>query len=431
MLTKEQNDLLTQVGPGTPGGELLRRYWQPVALAEELPPGGDPVPVRILGEDLVLFRDEQGRLGLLGLHCSHRRTDLSYGRIENGGLRCLYHGWLYDVSGRCLEQPGEPKGSTFHEQIRHPAYPCHEVGEIIFTYMGPGEPPLFPAYDLFLAPDEYRFRPNKSLNECSYLQGNEGNIDPLHTSALHLLADNSYRTALSRGNAPLPTSTNTNDTWWELSDMRGEIDVEPTDYGLRIYTVRPVSLQASSYKVTNFVMPNLCVIGGGRTEGGYQLDWHVPIDDTHHWKYTMGFTRSEPADRSVKLWEGCVSSDYRRSRTAANRYRQNREELYTASFTGMGRYFLEHDGFAIESQGLIEDRTLEHLSYSDRAIVIARMTLLKAIQDVKEGREPLHVIRDLAANDFSHLFAASGTLPRDTEWRTHLSEAHQAAVSRR
>jgi len=114
MLTKEQNDLLTQVGPGTPGGELLRRYWQPVALAEELPPGGDPVPVRILGEDLVLFRDEQGRLGLLGLHCSHRRTDLSYGRIENGGLRCLYHGWLYDVSGRCLVLPFGSPGCSRH-----------------------------------------------------------------------------------------------------------------------------------------------------------------------------------------------------------------------------------------------------------------------------------------------------------------------------
>lgn len=115
MLTKEQNDLLTQIGPGTPGGELLRRYWQPVALAEELPLGGPPIPIRLLGEDLVLFRDQGGRLGLLGLHCSHRGTDLSYGRVEAGGLRCLYHGWLYDVRGRCLEQPAEPAGSTFHQ----------------------------------------------------------------------------------------------------------------------------------------------------------------------------------------------------------------------------------------------------------------------------------------------------------------------------
>src|SRR6266571_1553834 len=163
MLTKEQNDLLTQTGPGTPGGELLRRYWQPAGLAEELPPGGPPLPVRLLGEDLVLFRDEQGRPGLLGLHCSHRGADLSYGRLEDGGLRCLYHGWLYDVQGRCLEQPGEPAGSTlrqaqdrpFHEKIRHPAYPCVEQTGIVFAYLGPGEPPLLPAYEFLSAPDGY------------------------------------------------------------------------------------------------------------------------------------------------------------------------------------------------------------------------------------------------------------------------------------
>src|SRR5579884_2567691 len=136
MLTKEQNELLTRTGPGTPGGALLRRYWQPVALAEELPPDGPPLPVRVLGEDLVLFRDEYGRLGLLGLHCSHRGADLSYGRIEHGGLRCLYHGWLFDVQGRCLEQPGEPAGSTFKERIRHPAYPCREIGGLILAYLG-------------------------------------------------------------------------------------------------------------------------------------------------------------------------------------------------------------------------------------------------------------------------------------------------------
>src|SRR5216684_1591436 len=150
MLTKEQNDLLTQTGPGTPGGALLRCYWQPVALAEELPPGGAPLPVRVLGEELVLFRDDQGRPGLLGLHCSHRGADLSYGRVEAGGLRCLYHGWLYDAAGRCLEQPGEPAGSTFHERIRQTAYPCVERGGLILAYLGPGEAPLPPDYEFLL-----------------------------------------------------------------------------------------------------------------------------------------------------------------------------------------------------------------------------------------------------------------------------------------
>src|SRR5438046_3486570 len=110
MLTQEENDLITRTGPGTPCGEVLRRYWQPTALSEEVAPGAPPLPIRLLGEDLVLFRDDQGRLGLLGVHCAHRGADLSYGRLEDGGLRCIYHGWLYDRKGRCLEQPGEPAG---------------------------------------------------------------------------------------------------------------------------------------------------------------------------------------------------------------------------------------------------------------------------------------------------------------------------------
>src|SRR5438477_11870616 len=167
MLTTEENHLLTRTGPGTPCGELLRRYWQPVALSAELPPGGAPVPVTVMGEELVLFRDEQGRPGLIGMHCAHRGADLSYGRLEDGGLRCIYHGWLYDRTGRCLEQPGEPSlppqpfdqlraaaspargegARPFHERIRQTAYPCREAGGMVFSYMGPGEPPLLPGYE--------------------------------------------------------------------------------------------------------------------------------------------------------------------------------------------------------------------------------------------------------------------------------------------
>src|SRR5215212_9775467 len=152
MLTREENELVTRVGPGGPAGQLLRRYWQPAALAEELPVGGAPKPVKLLGEDLVLFRDEQGRPGLLALHCPHRGADLSYGRLEDGGLRCLYHGWLFDVGGRCLEQPGEPASSTFRDKVRHTAYPCQEAAEVIFAYLGPGEPPLLPAYEFLTVP---------------------------------------------------------------------------------------------------------------------------------------------------------------------------------------------------------------------------------------------------------------------------------------
>src|SRR5436853_7694530 len=127
MLSKEDNELITQTGPGTPGGELMRRYWQPVALSDEVPVGGAPLPIRILSEDLVLFRDDQGRPGLLGLHCSHRATSLGYGRVEDGGLRCPFHGWLYDVDGHCLQQPAETAETTFADKIRHKAHPCQEL----------------------------------------------------------------------------------------------------------------------------------------------------------------------------------------------------------------------------------------------------------------------------------------------------------------
>ena len=152
MMTKEENDLLTQTDRGTPMGELMRRYWQPVALSEELPQGGAPIPVKVMGEELVLFRDEKGKLGLLGIHCPHRGADLSYGRVEDGGLRCIYHGWLFDARGKCLDQPWEPGGGEHRDQIQHTAYPCHEQAGGIFAYMGPGDPPCFPNYEFLTAP---------------------------------------------------------------------------------------------------------------------------------------------------------------------------------------------------------------------------------------------------------------------------------------
>src|SRR5665213_4628280 len=155
MLTQEQNDALTRTAPGTAGGALLRSYWQPIALSTELPPGGGPVSVDVLSEELVLFRDRQGRVGLLDRHCCHRGTDLSFGRLEDGGLRCLYHGWLYDVAGKCLEQPAEPKNSTFKDKIRQTAYPVVERAGALFAYLGPGPAPEFPAYDFFTAAPEY------------------------------------------------------------------------------------------------------------------------------------------------------------------------------------------------------------------------------------------------------------------------------------
>ena len=416
MLMKEQNDLLTRVGPGTPGGDLLRRYWQPVALSEELPPGSAPVPLTILGEELALFRDEQGRPGLLGLHCSHRGADLSYGRIEDGGLRCLYHGWLYDVSGRCLEQPGEPAGSTFHERIKHPAYPCHEQAGIVFAYLGPGEPPLFPNYGFLNAPEANVFV-TKYWHDCNYLQGNEGNIDPVHLSFLHRFLREEG--VFDRGNGrPVGTNVSSNELFGR--DIAPTLEVEATDFGVRIFALRDAGDGTRYVRVSNFIYPNLSAFPGGGQGDGYGVNWHVPVDDEHHWKFNITFSRTSPVgmERMRQGHAAEVGPDYHIRRSKANRYLQDREEMQTRSFIGMGPFFAAHDRFAVEGPGPIQDREQEHSGSTDKAIVMARLQLLKGIADLREGRDPPHVIRTPEANRLGHVGAVDVVVPNEEDWRT-------------
>jgi len=422
MITEQENNLLTQTGPLTPCGELMRRYWQPVALSEELPKDGAPLKVRIFGEDLVLFRDDQGRPGLLGLHCSHRGTDLSYGRVEDGGLRCVYHGWLYDVCGKVLEQPGEPGGGANRHEIRHLAYPCQEAGGVIVTYMGPGEPPLLPNYEFLAAPAEYR-TVVKIFHNCNYLQSNEGNIDPVHLSFLHHFLSEAEVARLRT----VPGGNATDNTLLG-NDIAPTIEVEVQDFGVRIYTLRNAGTDKLYLRVTNFVLPNLSAFGGSTVGDGYAVHWHVPIDDTHHWKYIFMFSRTKPLDSELRNKSRSeLTADYRMTRNAANRYQQDRDSMKTKTFTGMGFNFQAHDAFATESQGSVEDRTNEHLVSSDKAIVAARKLLLNAIQAVNEGREPPHVIRDSKLNHFPHLVVVSELIHASTDWKEHTKKLETAS----
>jgi phthalate 4,5-dioxygenase len=401
MLSKEENQRLTQVSPGTPGGQLLRRYWQPVALSEELPVDGPPLPIRLLGEDLVLFRDETGRPGLLGIHCAHRGADLSYGRLEDGGLRCIYHGWLYDIDGRCLEQPGEPAGSTFHERVRQPAYPCREVGGVILAYLGTGEPPLVPAYEFLDAPEERRLT-TKVFQECSYLQGNEGNIDPSHHSFLHL--------RFGEGDDNMFT--------WYAGDPSPKIEVEETDFGVRIYAVRRVDADRNYIKVTNFILPNISAITGDAD--GYSVNWHVPIDDTHHWKYNLTFRRTQALDKQMRArGRTGVGADYHPARTRANRYLQDREEMKGVTFAGLSRDFQAQDACATEGTGPVQDRSAEHLGYPDKGIIAARNVLLRALKASQAGLDPANVVRDPAANAIPELGARKDIVPIELGWREY------------
>ncbi|MPZ14186.1 MAG: Rieske 2Fe-2S domain-containing protein [Chloroflexi bacterium] len=419
MVSTRENELLTQTDPGTPGGKLLRCYWQPVALSEELPAEGAPLPVRIMGEDLVLFRNESGDPGLLGLHCAHRGADLSYGRLENGGLRCIYHGWLYDVHGTCLEQPGEPSNSwahsggrdsmqsstleaqtaersrPFHERIHHTSYPCQEVGGLVLAFMGTGDPPLLPDYEFLTAPDSHQWV-TKTHQECNYLQGNEGNIDPVHLSFLHRIF------------------TPESDAAFTANDTCPTLETEETDFGVRIYAVRKVGVDRQYVRVTNFMMPNLAAVPGGRN--GYNANWHVPIDDTHHWRYDVRLTLGRPLNPE-EILRGRAETDppYHMIRTKANRYLQDREEMKTKTFLGMGHAFQAHDKCAIEGPGPIQDRTQERLGYTDRGIVAARKMLLQALRDVQEGRDPPHVLRESPA--VPSLVVRAQIIPAGTGWR--------------
>lgn len=424
MISREENELLTHTGTATPCGELLRRYWQPVALSEELTPGGAPLAVKLLGDDLVVFRDDQGRVGVLEIHCCHRGADLSYGRLEDGGLRCIYHGWLYDVSGKCLEQPGEPNGGENRHLVCQPSFPCQEVGGIVFTYLGPGEPPLLPKYEFLHVPDDQRFV-SKIHHQCNYLQSNEGNIDPVHLSFLHR---NLELTDLDKKRRVPGSETAPNALFG--ADLAPKIEVELTDFGVRIFTIRNIEDDKIYFRTSNFIMPNFSTFPGQTAAEGYSVNWHVPIDDTSHWKFVIVFSRKRALERQLMVrGRDELKPDYHMIRDKTNRYLQDRAAMKNKSFSGIGYNFQAQDACVIEGAGAVQDRTREHLVTSDKAIVAARKLLLKGIGDVKEGRDPMHVVRDPQANNFSHLAVISEVAPKAADIRAIVQQKIAEQIS--
>jgi hypothetical protein len=397
MLSKPQNDLLTQTGPGTPCGRFLRSYWQPIAAAEEMPMGGDPMTVRIMSEDLVLFRDDEDRLGLIGQFCAHRGTDLSYGRVEDGGLRCLYHGWLFDIEGKCIDQPAEPEGRKFCHKIRHPAYPVQEKGGAIWAYMGEGAPPLIPDFQFLMAPEPNRLT-FRTIQVCNWLQGLESVTDPVHTTYLHRRAPGTR--SIRSGN--------------DIRALRGieppEIGTENTSFGTRVFALHNSPNGKKYLRVNNYVYPCGATPSTSTGEVGYQGRWFVPMDDTSHCVFEFFYRHSEPLDKEAlrKFRNENVGPDYRHVRRPENRYLQDREEQKRGdSFVGMGEYFPAHDAFAIETQGAIRDRTKENLGSTDIVIAAVRRTLLKAIEQVQDGGEAPGLKRDRSEGLFADFICTS------------------------
>jgi phenylpropionate dioxygenase-like ring-hydroxylating dioxygenase large terminal subunit len=426
MLSPEQNDLITRIGPGTPAGSLLRLYWQPVALADELA-GNRPVKgVRLLGEDLVVFKDDNGRYGLIARACPHRGTDLAYGRLEDGGLRCAFHGWLFDVTGQCLETPAEPEGSRLCANIRQTAYPVVEKSGILFAYMGPGEPPPFPRFDCFVAPASHTFA-FKGLIECNWLQSLEVGIDPAHTSFLHrFFHDDESGDTYGRLFRDKSIDSDMPMTRIVREFTRPQIDVEPTDYGFRIFTLRRLSDLKTHVRVTNLVFPQAFVIPLSREMTIAQ--WHVPIDDTKHYWYAI-FTsfgaavdKDEMRRQRLELYE---LPDYVPRKNKSNDYGFDPHQQLNETYTGMGADINVHDQWACESMGAIQDRTREHLGQSDKAISHYRRILRSAIEAARSGGRPLMALDAAAAERLTGPAAIDGIGPTD-DWQGYWQKTDAA-----
>ncbi|WP_260925110.1 Rieske 2Fe-2S domain-containing protein [Novosphingobium sp. 9] len=391
---------LTDTNSGTLAGELLRRYWQPVALVTDLPEGAAPLPLRIMGDDLVLFRDGSGKVGALDRKCAHRCADLALARVESDGLRCPYHGWLFDGAGSVLDQPAEASPTAKH-RIKARAYPVHEAAGAFWLYLGPGEAPPFPDFPALRGDQAYRYT-CRWFGESNWLQASEGNIDPVHTSYLH---------QIELGSADMQAR------WGIFSNTaRPQISVEDTRFGIRIYTTRALSEGGNSLRVTNFVMPNACAVGGFEGdlgEGGATMLWDVPVDNEHHWRWEFIFHRSgelakEALDTQYRA-EKLPGTD-RMTRTAETLYGQDRASMEAGYYLGLGPCFSVHDVVITQSQGQVHDQRDEHLSSSDIAIVRARRMLDEGCQAVAAGEDPRGVFRDAAASDLTDVVVITANL---------------------
>ena len=379
-MDREMTELLTRSGPGTAGGHVLRQYWQPAALVEELDTERPLVSVTLLGEELLLFRDEQGRLGLLDRYCAHRGVDLTYGRLEDGGLRCSFHGWLFDVNGACLETPAEPASSTFHARVCQDRYPVQVRSGIVWAYLGDGEPPPLPGLDAFIAPASHTFA-FKGMWNCNWLQAHEVGVDPAHAAFLHRFLEDDDQ---GYGQQFRDTIADTDVTVTEL--MRGasapDITAETTPYGFRLRTVRDYRGEFRSVRTSNCIFPNAITISMSREMTITQ--WHVPIDDEHCYWYSVFVSFGEEVDAEAMRAPRIAQvelPEYRPRIGAAEGWGFNAEEQRTKTYTGMGSDINVHDQYAVESPGPILDRTQEHLSPSDVGVRTHRRQFLAAVQN--------------------------------------------------
>jgi phenylpropionate dioxygenase-like ring-hydroxylating dioxygenase large terminal subunit len=419
MMSQEQNDLLTRVGPGAPAGKLMRMYWQPAALVEEME-GPRPIkPVRLLGENLVLFRDGDGKYGLMDRDCPHRGADLAFGRAEARGLRCSFHGWLFAPDGQCLETPAEPPASSMHRHIRQRAFPVVERNGILWAYLGEGDAPAFPELDCFVAPDSHTFA-FKGYLECNWLQALEVGIDPAHASFLHrFFEDESLTGAYGKQFRDASADSDLPMTHVLREHERPTIRVEQTEYGLRLVTLRSIDQKRTHVRVTNQLFPHGIVIPLSKHMTITQ--WHVPVDDTASYWYAIFTSFTHPVDKKLmrdqrlELYE---LPHYKPRRNKQNDYGFDPHEQATHTYTGMGEDINVHDQWAVESMGPVQNRTREHLGTSDKGIVQYRRMLKQQIEKVASGGKPMMFLDAASAGHVRGPASMDGIGPSEN-WETY------------
>jgi len=416
MLTREENDLLCRVEGTAPMGRMMRRYWLPALMSEEVAePDGTPVRVRILGEDLVAFRDTDGRVGVLGEHCPHRRASLLFGRNEECGLRCLYHGWKMDVEGNVVEMASEPPESRLAEKVKHLAYPTREAGGFVWIYMGPAESmPEFeaPAFAPTIATSVAIV---KVAVPCNWAQILEGAIDSAHSSSLHStdMPPARVERALAQGGVwPRPST-----------DKAPRLQVQATSYGFRYAAIRRPIKDASSKdytRITAFVAPITVLIPPNNV---YSLaNLNVPMDDTHTMFYFIAWSDWGPGIDQEAFRKFCharmgidLDPHYRRVRTRENNYLQDRQKMKLGDYTGIPG-IPNQDMAMWETMGPIADRTQERLGASDVAIVQFRRMMLDAVRRFDNGHEPPGLPKPRIPH--AKLRSFEGIVPRTVNWRT-------------
>jgi len=423
MLSPEENDLLTRVGPGTPMGNLLRSFWMPFALAAEVPsPDSDPLRVRLLDEDLVAFRDSNGTVGLIQNNCPHRGASLFFGRNEEAGIRCVYHGWKFNVTGACIDMPNEPAESDFRSRVSATVYPTREHGGVLWAYLGATDRlPGLPELEWTRVPASHRYV-TKRIQSCSYLQNLEGEVDSSHVSFLHSrFAPDAYANTQALS---LPD--------YMARDRAPRFYVQATPYGLQIAARREAEADSYYWRITQFLMPAYTMIPA---PPGGPISWTgaTPIDDGQ----MMGFTVTWHPDRplteqevaEIESWTGVHTEvdarTFKPVRNKDNDYLLDRAlQRSRASYTGI-RGIREEDLAVQESMGRIFDRSSEHLGSADLAVIATRRRLLSAVGALAErGSVPYETEHP----ETYRVRSAALVLPRDVAWDRGAADAMVARV---